>query len=452
MANNNNAHLTVAADPLFYGKNGEHSHRNAVSAEAFLERMNNIRNTLGLAPAAAIQRCIANFRDNAEDWYTNVVRFSLAAIDEQQFLNYWDYFCQTFRKRFFLEQDERDTTADITDLKQASSESTYDFGYRLIARLCRISTRCLDGTLQTQPMQNPENVEVLESNIVPALHQHVVDPVANPLAGVDRLALLNQSMQAAARWGAKRREHHSCFEAIARVLARNARDAYMRTFIRGTMLTVDKDIVVLLDRVAQEERKHLPILAGASRVSAVSPVDSDDGASNDEGEYSEGEDVHVDAIRTNKKKQSKNKNKKAANTKKPVNKDSVKPQGSYKCNYCRLDSHETKVCRKLRRELNLPFQGMLTTTDSAPKHPYFKKQNKWTGGRQEEPMDTSAVQAGGSGQPPPHPGYQQQPIYQQGHYQPQPNHQPVETIQYFKPQPVNQDVFALPSGNANGSM
>ena len=454
----NPGNLQVGADPLFYGTEAV-TIKHAMGAAQFLDRMNAIRLQHHAGDqAAAIIRTISNFRGEAHWWYTHVVQFFASGIDHNQFLNNWHYFTQVFKEKYELEKDEREVGTDLSDLKQTKTETAVAFGYRLLGTYQPVSKLCLAGTLARLNVN-----DVVERYCPEDLRLHLNDAEAHPMNHANLVNRIGTLALRAAQGGAMLRERDTTFEHVARTLARNIHNAGLRKFVRRVMMEVNKDLPALLQRIGLEEKTDNPIVTRAVNghpVNAIEDKREQPPSEEAPGSDAEGEE-DVDAIRKGarpKKKDAKKQGKKDAKPKSDNPRD-------YKCGYCRLDSHDLGVCRKLRAALGLSYEGpLMTGSGTAPKHPYTPRGGRGRGGRGAprggrggysgqagEPMDTSALQhllleAANKLNISQQGGYEQQ---QEGYDQQQ--QQYAESISYYYP-PGHQDANAHGSGNARGGI
>ena len=403
----------VSAEPLFYGTSTG-KFPDACTAQNFLERMNNIKDVQALGDPAIINRFRANLRGQAWEWYSKTVKQKISGVNSTRFHANWEYCQQIFKSEYYKEKDERDTISDIEGLTQLPHETAAEFAGRLQRALVDISNAGYEGTIHELDNPDPDN-DIRAQWFVDAatneFAQFIQDPVANNIP-----LLANRERQCArlvaevGKVAIQRREHHICFERITRTLARQCREAHIRAWVRGKMLTVNKDWPTFLEALKQEERRFRPLAGQATNgtVSAISSkqdtgTDSTNDPDETQQDASMGEES-VDAIKGGKfKGKGKGKGKPSAESALP------KPE-SFKCGWCRVNSHELKFCRRLRKQLGIPIdQGIITVRPVGPgeQGPPPAKRGRFQ--PPAEKMDTSAIPAPPAAPPavaPAPPGYQ----------------------------------------------
>lgn len=384
--------IAVAATPLFFGTDAaRRNQKGAIAPEEFLQRMDSLRAVNGWTEEQSCTRAIANLRDEAWTWYNDYIKHPLSGVDYARFTTDWNFFCQHFKRAFFRERDERDTLADIHDLRQQQGESVRSYIMRLVTAWTPISRLAYNATIDGHTGQ-----EIFNTYAPEALANWIAAPFADgphALTAAQLTTRIRELSMSCFTGGVRTRENHVGYEQVTRAAARGVREDRMKTYIKGIMLQCGKDFNTFLDRVCEEERKHLPLATRRERPSGhkVNQVDEDDADADEPSDNSDDETEEVDAIGRGGRFNKSQKGKKGKKGKEQNKYDPTK----FKCGWCQLNSHNVEDCRKLRSHLQSKGCKVISyKADSQQQDGAKRQKKKWTPRQTtsgDEPMDTSKV-------------------------------------------------------------
>jgi hypothetical protein len=394
---------SIRSESLYYGKQFTKADPGSTSAEEFYVRMDTIRQESALTDPQAIVRLVGNLRGDAHTWWRDYANTSSSLLDLFALNNTWAYFTEHFKTRYFIVSALGDTVADIADIKQKDNEDIVDYLTRLATTLrptVNYSQAHTRGILLAQDI----------NHFVPQqFRDFMLDPVAHAIPAQDhRTALLGQVINTTLEFANETRSQHVTFEHVGRTAARMAKDTRMKRFIRKKLFTMERNLPALMMGCKAEEKSYenTPFTSGSGK-HKVSAMDNEVAevefheAHDEETEEEDGEWI-ICAV-SKKPKFIKNKKKKGP----PINKKTGKPfekkggantgadNYTFKCPGCRVQTHEAKDCRKLRKAMGLPITGPIMGGPAAKSFnkPFGGGGRPHHGGRGgAEDMDTSAMQ------------------------------------------------------------
>jgi hypothetical protein len=457
----------INAIPNYHGSVGSQKD----SAERFLQSMNRTLNAIipALTEPQRIQLLSRNLRERAWDWFENQCQppeYMPCQYDRVRILNNWEYFCQAFKKKFFVARDQTSISDDISDVKPRQGEPASMYMDRLQTTLRPVSTLLHERWVGLATARAAYTVPADIATIWQLIRNLEGFPAEVTLNRIH--VAVAEACQQACRELAAQLVADNEFLNVSRVAGKNSLQDYARDVIREHMLAANMTFHDLQQLVSARERiKRAPAMSAQAFVAAVPPSNdtSENGGEgpvpveaveeDEDDEEVENNPEYVAELAALNARFGKKKKKRGPPQKKGGAKQQQQPRGQknlqgkpggqpsnepHWCFYCQVATHKTSVCRKMSgakqhydanpparpksgRKPWPPQQQQQQQQGNPRQFQGYGQQQQGYGQREDEPMDVGKTSSA------------------EGQYQQPPNYQ--------HPPPTNWDpIFKPSSGNA----